>query len=119
MSPLAQGILFAVFVVLCLWALAWLIRRSRAWEAEADEVGERALRKAVSLRERHDLLLKALETLVIMHTSAHESVGNWDWAIGRAKEAIALAKTPLVPEGSVDLPQDGAEVNEEEGDVEP
>jgi hypothetical protein len=71
------------------------VERSAEERAQAD-AEERVLLKAISLRERHDVLLDALETLVRMHRGLPNAVGNWEWAIDRAESAIALAKAPLV-----------------------
>ena len=100
----------ALFLVpaLALWAfvfrfLPWCLKAYRAvkedewaqWDFE-----ERVMLKAGALRERHDALLEALETLVRMHNGGPDAVGNWDWALNRAEKAIALAKTPLLADAS-------------------
>jgi hypothetical protein len=88
---------------LTLWMLGFrfvpfcmrMYREAKASERELAATEERVMRKAVSLRERHDLLLDALETLVGMHRSV-EAAGNWDWALARAEKALQIAKTPLL-----------------------
>jgi hypothetical protein len=109
-----------VFLVpaLVLWAFAFrfLPFCFRAYRAVKDDeraqadFEERVMLKAMSLRDRHDVLREALVTLVDMHRSgnlAHEALGNWEWALDRAEKALALTATPLLQD-SVSAPEKAA-----------
>ncbi len=94
---------------LALWAFAFkfipfCLKAYRAVKedqrAHAD-FEERVMLKAISLRERHDALRDALVILVAMHHCGPDAVGNWEWALARAEQALALTAPPDSLAGTV------------------
>lgn len=88
------------FVPLCRRAFR-AVKDDERVQADAEE---RVMLKAISLRERHDILRDALVTLVAMHRGPPDAVGNWDWALARAEKALALTAGPLLAD-SVSTPE--------------